>query len=159
MFVDRDSCKSALSWIYMLFYITQSVLMAAFAPAIIPAGLVSNLSRFHFLGQICQPFSWWLVFSTSYPRLNPLGLEVVAMVISSWWFHLGDFALVISTSINIIDHPLKNSPCFSKVFIWHFAFHATCILFLSFLTIVSFLTTTSLCTIGSWSIEWLLIGV
>ena len=114
----------------------------------IPAGLVSILSRLHFLGQICQPFSWWLVFSTSYPRLIPLGLEVVAMVISSWWFHLGDFALVILRSINIIDHPLKNSPCFSKVFIfiWHFAFHATCILFLSFLTITSFLTTTSLCT-------------
>ena len=125
----------------------------------IPAGLVSILSSFHFLGQFCQPFSWWLVFSTSYPRLIPLGLEVVAMVISSWWFHLGDFALVISRSINIIDHPLNNSPCFSKVFIWHFAFHATCILFLSFLTIVSFLTTTSLCTIGSWSIGWLLIGV
>ena len=89
-------------------------------------------------------------------RLIPLGLEVAAMVISSWWFHLGDFALVISTSINIIDHPLKNSPCFSKVFIWHFAFHATCILFLSFLTIVSFLTTTSLCTtaLGPLDSSW-----
>ena len=81
-------------------------------------------------------------------RLNPCRLEVAAVVISSWWFHLGDFALVISTSINFIDYPLKNSPCSSKVFIfiWHFAFYATCILFLSFSTIISFLTTTSLCT-------------
>ena len=96
MFVDRDSCKSALSWLYMLFYITQGVLMAAFAPAIIPAGLVSNLSRFHFLGQICQPFSWWLVFSTSYPPAYSTWTRSCRhgdflLVISSWWFRFGDF--------------------------------------------------------------------
>ena len=119
----------------------------------IPAGLVSILSSFHLLGQFCQPFSWWLVFSTSYPRLIPLGLEVVAMVISSWWFRLGDFILVISlwwfrhqlTSMIIPWRALLASPKFSYGTL---RFHATCILFLSFLTIMSFLTTTSLCTMA-----------
>ena len=114
----------------------------------IPAGLVS----------ICLVSTAWVNSANhshddkcsvhSIHRLIPHGLEVLAVVISSWWFHAGDFALVISRSINFIEYPLKNSPCFFKIFIsvWHFAFHATCILFLSFLTIISFLTTTSLCT-------------
>ena len=50
---------------------------------------------------------------------------------------------MILRSINIIHHSLKNPHCFSKISMWQFAFHATCILFLSFLTIISFLTTTS----------------
>ena len=75
-------------------------------------------------------------------RLIPLRLEVAAVVISSWWFHLGDFALVISRSINFIEYPLKNSPCSSKVFIftWQFPFPATCILIFEYSTSKMFLS-------------------
>ena len=118
--MDGDSCKSAFSWLYKLFYIIQGVLMAAFAPVVSQLTWLPSCLVLHILGQFCQSFSWWLVFSTSYPRLNPLGLEVVAVVISSWWFYLGDFALVILRSINIIDHSLKNPYCFSKISMWQF---------------------------------------
>ena len=118
--MDRDSCKSALSLIHILFYITIGVLMAVFAPVIIQLAWLPVCLDLHILGQFCQSFLWWLVFSTSYPRLNPLELEVVAVVNSTWWsqwwFCLGDFALVISRSIIIIDHSLENplvSPIFS----------------------------------------------
>ena len=129
-----DSCKSATSSLYNLFYITLGVLMAAFAPVYIPAGLAS----------ICLVSISWVNSANhshddkcsvhSIHRLIPFRLEVAAVVISSWWFHLGDFALVISRSINFIDYPLKNSHCSSKVFIftWQFPFHATCILYLNF---------------------------
>ena len=42
-------------------------------------------------------------------RLNPCRLEVAAVVISSWWFHLGDFALVISTSIRRYSESVEKS--------------------------------------------------
>ena len=122
--------------------------MAVFAPVIIQLAWLPLCLDLHILGQFCQSFLWWLVFSTSYPRLNPLELEVVAVVISiwwsHWWFYLGDFALVISRSIIIIDHTLEN-PLVSPIFsCGTLQFHAT--LFLSFLTMVSFLTTTSIST-------------
>ena len=68
-----------------------------------------------------------------------------------WWFPLGDFILVISlwwfwdqlTSLIILWRTPIASP---KFLCDSFAFHATCILFLSFLTIISFLTTTSYST-------------
>ena len=153
--MDRDSCKSALSWLHMLFYITQGVLMAVFAPAIIQPAWLPTCLDLHILGQFCQPFSWWLVFSTSYPRLNPFELEVVAVVISSWWshwwFYLGDFALVISRSINIIDHTLKNSPCFSNIFVWHFDISCHLHLVFEFFNYGEFFNYNKFKYHGSWS--------
>ena len=76
------------------------------------------------------------------------GLIHLNLKSSPWWFSCGDCILVISlwwfwdqlTLLIILWRTLFVSP---KFLCGNFAFHATCILFLSFLTIISFLTTTS----------------
>ena len=118
--MDGDSYKSALFQLHILFYITQIVLMAILAPVAFLVGLASILSRSSHLGLILPIILMIISVSTSYPRPNPFEPQVVAMVIFLWWLYLGDFALVILRSINIIDHILPNTPCSSNLFIWYF---------------------------------------
>ena len=147
--MDGDSCKSALFQLHILFYITQIVLMAILAPVASLLAWLPSCLDLHILGQFCQSFSWWLVFSTFLSPAKSIWISSCRhgdylVVIISWWFRFGDFE-INKHYWSFLEKALLVLSIFSYGTL---LLHATCILFLSFLTVISFLTVTSLSTMA-----------